>query len=266
MHSDYSGYWIGTITGTNQGSFTLLLSQQDGQVTGTAKFHEPAIGIYEYHVIGEASVPLTLNLSPGRRRGHIELGHVKVICSMDSRGELQGRWQSEIGTEGVFRAKREAHSDLVKELPENNSVFLVHGQDETTKLSVARFLEKLGVTPVILHEQINAGMSLIEKFEKYAARAGFAVVLMTPDDFGYPAGAEEQKRPRARQNVVLELGYFFAKLERRRTMVLLRGDVEIPSDVLGIVYERMSEDEGWKIKLARELKDAGFAVDMNSLL
>ena len=109
-------------------------------------------------------------------------------------------------------------------------------------------------------------MTVIEKFEDFASRAGFAVVLMTPDDCGYPEGQEELKKMRPRQNVVLELGYFTAKLGRNKTLVLTRGEIEMPSDILGLVYEPMDRSEGWKMRLARELKAAGFAVDLNKTL
>lgn len=266
MELDYSGYWTGSIFGTNNGGFTLDITQQGNQLTGIAKISEPTLGQYEYHINGHVTAPLTLDLTPGRRRGNIELGKVKVICSLDANGNLTGKWQSEIGTEGALSATRFKDAELKKELPKDNSVFIVHGQEEATKLSVARYLEKLGVKPVILQEQINRGMSLIEKFEDYAAKAGFAVILMTPDDFGYPVGKEEEKKHRARQNVVLELGYFFAKLGRDKTIVLTKGEVEFPSDVMGIVYEKIDNGEGWKLTLARELKEAGFDVDMNQAL
>jgi len=86
---------------------------------------------------------------------------------------------------------------------------------------------------------------------------------MTPDDVGYPMGKEEEKRSRPRQNVVLELGYFEARLGRSKTLVLTKGDVEMPSDLIGLIYEPMDNTDGWKIRLGRELKAAGFKIDMN---
>jgi len=106
-------------------------------------------------------------------------------------------------------------------------------------------------------------MTVIEKFEDFASRAGFAVVLMTPDDIGYPVNKEEKRKYRPRQNVVLELGYFAARVGRSKTLVLTKGDVEMPSDILGLVYQAMDKDEGWKMRLARELKAAGFEIDLN---
>src|SRR3546814_8447210 len=92
----------------------------------------------------------------------------------------------------------------------------------------------------------------------------FAVILMTPDDIGGPVDRKDEPKHRARQNVVLELGYFFAKFGRDKVVVLIKDEVELPSDVMGIVYERMDANEGWKLKLARELKSAGFDVDLNN--
>lgn len=109
-------------------------------------------------------------------------------------------------------------------------------------------------------------MTIIEKFQEFAKRAGFAVILMTPDDYGYPINNEQNKSLRARQNVILELGYFTALLGREKTMVLIKGDIEIPTDALGITYEKIDSNEGWKMRLARELKEAGYSIDMNNII
>src|SRR6266446_6289118 len=110
-------------------------------------------------------------------------------------------------------------------------VFVVHGRDEAAKQEVARFLEKLRLEPIVLHEQLNRGQTIIEKFEKHAAEARFAIVLLTPDDVGYRADQADRAKPRARQNVVLELGVFLAKLGRQNVVALMKDDVEIPSDL-----------------------------------
>lgn len=146
-----------------------------------------------------------------------------------------------------------AHSDRV---------FLVHGHDEGARESVARFLEKLGLEPVILHEQANRGRTVIEKIEGHRD-VGFAVVLLTPDDEGCVKGG--QLEPRARQNVLLELGYFLGYLGRDRVCALNRGQVEIPSDFAGVVWTSMN-DEGWKQALSRELQDAGYEIDWNKVM
>jgi predicted nucleotide-binding protein len=120
------------------------------------------------------------------------------------------------------------------------SVFIVHGQNEAKKLELKGFLTTLGLQPVILHEQGNMGNTIIEKFEHYAPKSSFAFVLMTPDDKAATANATEAKW-RARQNVIMELGWFMAKLGRKRVVILYQGEMEIPSDILGVVYLKFTE-------------------------
>lgn len=265
--ADYVGYWTGEFTGTNRGGFAVDLRAEAGKLVGTAKFSEPAHGQYEYSVAGGVSGTLSLRLTP-LRANNLQLGVVQVIGALQPSGELSGQWKSSIGTEGAFVVRRAPTTLNTADLPKSNSVFLVHGHDMGAMHEVARFLEQVGVKPVILQEQINRGMTVIEKFEDFAKRAGFAVVLFTPDDLGYAAsaGEEARPRPRPRQNVLLELGYFAAKLGREKTLVLVKGDLEWPSDILGLTYVQMSGSEGWKMTLAKDLKGAGFPVDLNKML
>src|SRR6185437_1020743 len=114
----------------------------------------------------------------------------------------------------------------------NKKIFLVHGHDEGAKHKVARFLESIELDVTILSEQPNKGKTIIEKFESNAD-AGFAVVLLTGDDRGRSV-KDSTESPRARQNVVLELGYFFGRLGRDRTCVLYAGDAELPNDIAGL--------------------------------
>jgi predicted nucleotide-binding protein len=160
------------------------------------------------------------------------------------------------------------NSDKIKksEFKQSNRIFVVHGHDGEMKESVARALEKLGLEPIILHEMPNKGLTIIEKFEDFSD-VNFAVVLLSPDDMGYsksdfPDGA----KPRARQNVIFELGFFIGKLGRNRVAALYRGeDIEIPSDYDGVVYIPYDTSDGWKLKLVRELKECGYDIDMNKL-
>ena len=145
-----------------------------------------------------------------------------------------------------------------------NKVFVVHGKDEGTKETVARLLTKLGLEPVVLHEQPNHGRTIVEKFEQYS-NVSFAVVLLTPDDFCH-SGDPEDSQPRARQNVILELGFFLGKLGRNRTCILRKDNVEIPSDYDGVLYTPIDGQGAWKMELVRELKDAGIEVDANLAL
>ncbi len=144
---------------------------------------------------------------------------------------------------------------------DSRNVFLVHGHDEAVTESVARFLEKLDLHTIILHEQPNMGRTVIEKFEAHAD-VGFAVVLLTPDDVGGLASGGKLE-PRARQNVILELGYFIGRLGRSRVCALYVEGVEIPSDFHGVVYVPYDAAGGWRLKLASEIRAAGLPVDMN---
>ena len=102
----------------------------------------------------------------------------------------------------------------------------------------------------------------MEKVERHAEVA-FAVVLLTPDDVGAVATNPADVHPRARQNVIFELGYFLGKLGRKRVAALRKGEVEKPSDYDGVVYTPFDSAGAWKLLLARELKSAGLNVDLN---
>ncbi|MBX3490503.1 nucleotide-binding protein [Parvibaculum sp.] len=148
-------------------------------------------------------------------------------------------------------------------LPMSNKVFIVHGHDGEAREAVARFLEKLGFEAIILHEQASRGRTVIEKVEAHSD-VGFAIILLTPDDVGRAKDMTELE-PRARQNVLLELGYFIGKLGRDRVLALKRGVVEIPSDFAGVVWESY-EGTGWKQSLAKELEAAGHKIDWNKVM
>lgn len=141
-------------------------------------------------------------------------------------------------------------------------VFIAHGHDEAAKLKVARFIEEMGMTPVILAEQANIGRTVIEKFEQNTD-VRFAVVILTPDDTACLRGGNAKSRLRARQNVILELGYFFAKLGRKKVCALHKAPVEIPSDIHGVLYIPMDKGEGWKMRLAKEMKKTGMPVELS---
>jgi len=140
--------------------------------------------------------------------------------------------------------------------PLKRKIFVVHGHDEGARETVARFLEKLEFEVIILHEQVNRGRTVMEKIEAHGD-VGFAVVLLTPDDEGRKVN--ETFKFRARQNVMLELGYFIGRLGRSNVCALTRGDLELPSDFAGIVYQPM--EDGWRAAVARELADAGFEIN-----
>jgi predicted nucleotide-binding protein len=146
--------------------------------------------------------------------------------------------------------------------PAARKIFIVHGHDDGVREGVARYVEKLGFEAIILHEQPSQGKTVIEKIEAHSD-VGFAIVLLTPDDFGARKG--EQAKDRARQNVLLELGYFVGKLGRSRVCALKRGDLDVPSDFGGVVYVAF-DDSGWREILGRELEAAGFEIDWNLVM
>lgn len=113
--------------------------------------------------------------------------------------------------------------------PVGNDVFVVHGHDNAAKEALARFIDNQGLHAIILHEQTNEGRTIIEKFEDYSD-VGYTVVLLTADDVGAPVSEPEALRPRARQNVIFELGFFVGKLGRKRVCVLYKESIERPSD------------------------------------
>jgi predicted nucleotide-binding protein len=157
-----------------------------------------------------------------------------------------------------------SNAEYVRRKP-RRKVFIVHGHETGPRESVARFLERLAFEPVILHERPNKGRTIITKFQEEAADVGFAVVLMTPDDIGGTQGlVAASMAPRARQNVIFELGFFIGVLGPERVAALVKGTVERPSDFDGVVYIDLDDQGAWKLTLARELQAAGFEVDLNN--
>lgn len=143
------------------------------------------------------------------------------------------------------------------------TAFIVHGHNEGAREAVARFLQSIDIKPIILHEQANKGLTVIEKFEAHS-NVGFAIVLLTPDDVG--GVSKDQLQPRARQNVILELGYFFGRLARGNVCALKMGELELPSDFVGITYTDYDDKGAWKQELAKELQAAGIDIDWNKVM
>ena len=158
---------------------------------------------------------------------------------------------------------KNSKSTRKKSVINNKRVFIVHGHDDKIKLDVARFLEKLNLEPVILHEQANQGKTIIEKIES-ETNVGYGIVLYTPCDKGGTKDTDfENMKFRARQNVIFEHGFLIAKLGRDKVCALLDGDVEQPSDINGVLYVLYQGD--WKLTVANELRSAGYDIDFNNL-
>lgn len=183
-----------------------------------------------------------------------------TITKLTALKEMFEEKLSDISEQGVKDSIR-----LARTTPGNRKVFIVHGHDELLKETVARYLSRFGLVPIILHEQPNQGRTIIEKLEANI-QVDYAVVLLTPDDVGYLANDPSRQKNRARQNVVLELGLFLGAIGRSRVCALYKGDLELPSDFQGVVYVHVDEGGSWKLSLAREIKQSGMEIDLNKAL
>ena len=158
----------------------------------------------------------------------------------------------------------------ISKTQQSKKVFIVHGHDDLAKKEVEVLLLKLGLEPIILHDQPNNGKTIIEKFEVNAEQCAYAVVLLTPDDIATSRKDMKSYHFRARQNVLYELGFFSGKLGRNKVCALSRndptGNSELPSDFLGVVYVSMDGNGSWRIQLAKEMKSAGLNINLESLL
>jgi predicted nucleotide-binding protein len=143
---------------------------------------------------------------------------------------------------------------------QSNKVFIVHGHDDIAKEQVEHFIRKVSLEPIIIGNEASGGRTIIEKIEEYSDDIGFGIAIYTPCD------ETAEGRFRARQNVVLEHGYLMGKLGREKVCALVKGEVEKPSDISGIVYISMNEKPAWEIALIKELKKAGYDVDANKIL
>lgn len=147
-------------------------------------------------------------------------------------------------------------------------VFVVHGHNQELKNDVEVFLRNIGLEPIVLHREVDEGLTLIEKFEHHSD-VGYALILISPDDIAFPKSElkkSENKRKielRARQNVIFEWGYFVGKIGRSNVCCVYKEGVTLPSDLAGMVYKKVTrsiEDIGYE--LIKELKNAGFKLDI----
>ena len=159
----------------------------------------------------------------------------------------------------AFVSKQEGPEALLHAIQAviRRNVFIVHGHDDAARDAAALFVHECGLRPIILREQAGAGRAIIQKFQDYT-NVGFAIVLLTPDDVGEARVKQNALQPRARQNVIFELGYFIGKLGLHHVCALHTGGVEFPSDYLGVTYIGLDGD--WRRELAREMRAAGLHI------
>jgi predicted nucleotide-binding protein len=147
-------------------------------------------------------------------------------------------------------------------------IFIVHGHDGELKNELARLLERLDFEPIILHEQPDRGQTVFDKLSGEMGDVGFAFVILTPDDIGSVASKPDDIKPRARQNVVFEHGLFCGYLQPERVCAIRRGDVEFPSDLLGVLYKTVplgGSIRSIALEIVHELRAAGYILDANKL-
>ncbi len=186
-------------------------------------------------------------------REGVERGRQRAIAALQ--GEIDSLKEDLVTLPPQFAADPPVAA-IAPKLPISNEIFLVHGRDDAAKTEVARLIERAGLTAIILHEQPNGGRTIIQKFEDHGGAAGFAIVLLTPDDVGGLTDAALQ--PRARQNVIGEMFWFAGRLGRERVCALKKGNIELPTDFAGVGYVDMDETGAWKKDLLRELDHAGY--------
>ncbi len=146
-----------------------------------------------------------------------------------------------------------------------SNILLVHGYDETMKKSVLEFVEKLELRASILHERANGGKNIIEKLEEFSD-IDFAIFLLTPDDFAIPRDKPREKQTHVSQNVIFEFGYFVGKLGPGKVCALYKERLEIPWAYPGLVCIPMDFRGGWRLLLAKEIKQAGIEIDLNKAI
>lgn len=146
-----------------------------------------------------------------------------------------------------------------------NDIFIVYGHDEVARDELELMLRRWGLNPIILSRELPEGRTLIEALEHYINQVKYGIVLATPDDVGYKKGFESQKKYRARQNVVFELGMLFAKLGRNNVSVLVKNtddlEMEKPSDINGVIYLDYKNYVSEKAEIIkRSLRKAGYSI------
>lgn len=186
--------------------------------------------------------------------------------NLSSHNEMMGHLRALSADTDFFMANPSHLQDSAERSIMSNKIFIVHGHDDAAKLDMARTLEKAGFEAIILHEQPDAGRTIIEKFEDYSD-VSFAVILYTECDLGRRKEKPvESERYRARQNVVFEHGFFVGRLGRDHVCALVKGEVETPGDLSGVVYVPMDNAGAWKLNLAKNMKAVGLPVDMNKFM
>ncbi|WP_460293961.1 TIR domain-containing protein [Clostridium tertium] len=184
--------------------------------------------------------------------------HIKIQNKMDT--YIQGI--NRLVEENFSAVESETLDEVIN--VNRNKIFIVHGHDELALEQTISFVKDIKLEPIVLMHQASVGKTIIEKIEQYSD-VGYAIVLYTPCDIGFSKEDESNKKERARQNVIFEHGYLIAKLGRKNVCALVKGDVEKPNDISGVVYIELDNQKAWRFKIAKEMKALGYDIDLNNL-
>lgn len=221
LHMELDGTYQSSIKGWSSGMFAFFKDYG-----------------FNYEHLDISSIAHNLTTMKGKLRG--------FMLQLDPEVELRGRIKT-------IKEDKQVAGDY-----SNKKVFIVHGHDDSLLGKVRLLLHEIGLEPVVLRDEVNAGQTIIEKIERNTD-VGYGIVLYTQCDEGRKIG-EVMLNKRARQNVVFEHGYLIAKLGRDRVAALNSSDVEIPSDLHGVLYISLA-DNGWKNELMREMLAAGLKLE-----
>ncbi|NOH50050.1 nucleotide-binding protein [Vibrio rotiferianus] len=237
---------------------TITIKKTNGETVENVKcsVQKNRVYIQRSDILIEASDQIIRNMSNGGQ----EIYEVEDPGFHEGMGSIKAGYQMYVKKlDKLVDGDKNMDEDIIV----NNKVFIVHGHDELAKVTLARFLDQVGLEPIILHEQASSSQTIIEKIESYSD-VGYAIVLYTPCDIGSKSGGEPT--PRARQNVVFEHGYFIGKLGRSKVSALVKGSLETPNDISGVVYIDLDDRGAWKLDLSRELRQAGFTIDLTKTM
>lgn len=207
----------------------------------------------------------TLNLYPN--------GTLQIQGSPLIKQKFEKDYSAYIGEQAqIQQPRQEVSKAVVSEVAiQSKQVFIVHGHDETSREQLELILHKLGLNPFVLQNSGGSGLTIIEALEerigKDSSTTDFGIVLMTPDDMGYAiSSGEENLKPRARQNVVLEMGMLISSVSRKNMAILIKGSLEKPSDADGILYLSFKDHVKETVpKLASHLNKCGFVLSPSKI-
>lgn len=160
----------------------------------------------------------------------------------------------------LFKGKEKIDEKIKMEKVSSSKIFIVHGRDNEMKREVQILTDRAELDGIVLHELPDRGRTIIDKLIQESEEACYVIALLSPDDEIVNGSS------RARQNVILEIGYFLGKLGKERVRLLKRGDVEIPSDLHGILFENYDSEGNWRMKILKEMKAVGIKINIEKVL